>query len=116
MLNRVITNVTGVVINLPVLSDKNVLGALLDTPKQGISPVVNVKDKKELYIAFRPLFKNYTQDEEAAANVINDAALFQEVNNYKLTVLQTSLNDENKKKRYKLKTYPEVLTNLIPVY
>ena len=116
MLNRVITNVTGAVINLPVLSDKNVLGALLDTPKQGISPVVDVKDEKELYIAFRPLFKNYTQDEEAAANVINDAALFQEVNNYKLTVLQTSLNNENKKKRYKLKTYPEVLTNLIPVY
>lgn len=115
MLDSVVTNTIGTGLDLPILSDKEVLKSLLYTDEQEVSPLVDVDDKNQLLLAFRPLEKKYLTNINTE-NLVNDPELFQQVNTYKLTLLQNSLNDRSKQKRYKLKMYPEVLTNLAPIY
>ena len=116
MLQQSITNVLGEALALPILSDPIVLKNILETPAMETSPVIEPKFSKDLLLVIRPLDKSYNQNTISTENLLQDQNLQKNIYAYKQAVFQESLNSELLKKRYKIKVYPEVLSNLNPTY
>ena len=116
MLQKSITNVLGEALALPILSDPIVLKSVLETPAMKTSPVLEPKFSKDLLLVIRPLDKSYNRNTVSTENLLQDQNLQQNIFAYKQAMLQESLNSELLKKRYKIKVYPEALSNLNPTY
>ncbi|MGL5955442.1 MAG: hypothetical protein ACRC0X_02370 [Brevinema sp.] len=109
LLNTTVTNVFGELINLPILTNPEILNGILNTPLSEISSLIH--PQSDLYVFVRPLLRQYRQDENPN-NIYEDPELFQNIFYYKNTTLKDSLNSQIVKKYYKIKTYPDVLSNL----
>ena len=116
MLQESITNVLGEALALPILSDPIVLKNILETPAMETSPVLEPKFSKDLLLVITPLDKSYNQNSISTENLLQDQNLQKNIFAYKQALLQKSLNSELLKKRYDIKVYPEVLSNLNPTY
>lgn len=115
MLQQSITNTLGAELMLPILTDPLVLKNVLETPEMEISPVIEPKFSKDLLLVIRPVVKSYDQSSISTENLLQDLDLQRNISAYKQAFFQKSLNSELLKKKYNLKVYPEVLSNLNPV-
>ncbi|MGL4676596.1 MAG: hypothetical protein ACRCWI_02885 [Brevinema sp.] len=111
LLNKTITDIFGQPVELPILTSSEILSSILNTPLSEISPLINPKSESDLYLSIRPLLRQYQQEENVDA-IYNDPELFQTIFYYKNDTLKESLNSQILKKYYKIKTYPDVLSNL----
>ena len=116
MLQQSVTNTLGAELTLPILTDPMVLKNILETPEMEISSVIEPKFSKDLLLVVRPVVKSYDANVTSTEILLQDQNLQRNIFAYKQTFLQESLNSELLKKRYNIKVYPEVLTNLNPTY
>ena len=116
MLQKSITNTLGAELTLPILTDPLVLKHILETPETETSPVIEPKFSEDLLLVIRPVVKFYDSNVTSTEILLQDQNLQRNIFAYKQAFFQESLNSELLKKRYNIKVYPEVLTNLNPTY
>ncbi len=110
VLQYTITNVHGVQINLPVLSNPDILNGLLYTPLNTSSDVISVQD--ELHIFVRPLLREHRQGQMSAEQIYEDPNLYQNIYTYKEAKLKEMSSSKLLKNKYKITVDRQVLTNL----
>lgn len=103
-----IYSVEGVELSMPILKDKELLKAILDTPINSNTAVINTSKSKEWYFSFKPLLKEFRENTEIPQ--LTPQAQ-QELTSYK-SIKMSQMFGEKLYRRYNVKDYPEALTNL----
>lgn len=116
MLNTIVTNVLGATVNLPILRDKGIISVILNTPIAESSTVSPITQAEDVYVAVRPLDRQFTPTDTSRVNVFEDQNLYQQVYTYKFTLLRDAMSSLFVKDRFKIQSFPEELTNLDLVY
>lgn len=116
MLQISVTNVLGEALALPILTDPIVLKNIFETSVMETSTIIRPKFAKNLLIVVRPLDKSYNKNVKNTEELLQDQNFQKNVFVYKQNIFERSLSSELLKKRYNIKIYPKVLSNLNPRY
>ncbi|MGL4562269.1 MAG: hypothetical protein ACRCVW_00235 [Brevinema sp.] len=105
--NNTIYSIQGAALSVPILKDSKIFNAIINTPINE-STVVIKNNQKEWLFGLKPLSKELKQDNAFQATDAQKGYLFTQQKG----IFLMQMFGENLFKKYKIKSYPEELTNL----